>query len=150
MDDELLMTVHNNDGYGIDMQRIERIRALLAEVERLQLVTDMAEEELVFQRDINQQIGKENEQLKAEVERLQAELEMRGEAWGNSVDVWLDERKRLTEQNAAMREVVEAVAAADPVSAVAREWSGTPGWLSVAIDRVWVTKARAILAAESK
>lgn len=42
MDDELLMTVHNNDGYGIDMQRIERIRELLAENAALREVVRQA------------------------------------------------------------------------------------------------------------
>jgi len=48
----------------------------------------------------------------------------------------------------AYREIVQVVANADPLTDVAREWAETPGWLNVALDVVWVTKARKLLGTE--
>ena len=59
------------------------------------------------------------------------------------------EHERWMAEHAALREIVQAVAKADPLSDVAREWSGVPGWLAVQLDVMWVTKARALLASET-
>src|SRR5260221_5219023 len=84
--------------------------------------------------------------LVAEVERLRAELRMKGDAWINGSNILLDERKRMEAENAALRGIVEDLAA-------------TPGRLTCAIgcrvNERWnkadhrpdcpVTRARALL-----
>src|SRR5579859_6445292 len=70
------------------------------------------------------------------------------DSWQHKNWVYGGEYARLLATVEAYREIVQAVANADPLTDVAREWAETPGWLNVALDVVWVTKARALLGME--